>query len=53
MFSSSEIVSWKKSSRIDFDLLSLRNFMLYLPQFSRGVLCMGKGTINDSDMESI
>ena len=30
MFSNSEIVSWKKSSQIKFDLLSVRNFTLCL-----------------------
>ena len=29
MFSSSEIVSWKPSSQLDFDLLSPKNFVLY------------------------
>ena len=40
MFSSSEIVSWKKSSKIDFDLLSLRNFMLYLSHSLAGEFCV-------------
>ena len=55
MFLRSEIVSWKKSSQIDFDSLSLRNFMLYLPHSLAGEFCVWvnrKGTINDSGTES-
>ena len=42
MFSSSEIVSWKTSFQLDFDLLSLRNFVLYqyLSRSLAGKLCV-------------
>ena len=47
MFSSSEIVSWKK-----IVIKRLRNFMLYLPHSLAGInFCMGKANINDSGTE--